>query len=347
MVIRVLFALMLAAICAQPAIAADTQSTIALRVIDQYLLPRYRALESATASQHAAWTAFCKAPAREHEATLVETFHKSADAWQAVDHIRTGPVSLFLRAERVNYWPEMRNATAKGLSALLTGTDPHDLDPDTFAQGSVAVQGFPALERLLYDHIDLAAPRACAVGEAIALNLATVAKEIVSNWTAADGPRDALEHGKTVTGGFTDGAEAARLLLTDLMTSFQRMLDIKLVGVMGDAAENAKPKAAENWRSARSKRNLQLDLETTQAMIDVFSEGLDPAETAPLSKAMTDTKSAFDALPESIGEAAADEQERAALDQAVAMLKAARDTGRAILPPKLNIVLGFNALDGD
>lgn len=345
--IRILIAFIVAALAALPARAEDPQTDIALRVINDYLLPRYQAFEAATFNEQAAWVKFCKSPAAGGKGPLLDAFNKASDAWQAVDHVRTGPVSLFLRAERIDYWPEMRNATAKGLAALLTGDDPKALEMDTFSQGSVAVQGLPALERLLYTDIDLANPRACATGMAITENLATMAHEIVASWTAPDGPRAGLIEGKTVTGGFTDGAEAARLLLTDLMTSFQRMLDMKLLAVLGEDVDSAKPKAAENWRSGRSKRNLVLDLQSTDDMIAVFAKDLDPETLVPLKKAMDDAKADFAALPDDLGNAAADAGQRPPLQKAANAVKNARDLSRALLPAQLNIVLGFNALDGD
>lgn len=345
--IRILFAFVIAALAALPARAEDAQTKIALRVIDDYLMPRYQAFETATFNEQAAWVKFCKSPAGGGKGPLLDAFNKTSDAWQAVDHIRTGPVSLFLRAERINYWPEMRNATAKGLAALLTSDDPKALEMETFSQGSVAVQGLPALERLLYTDVDLTSPRACAIGEAITENLANVAHEIVASWSAPNGPRNALAEGKTVTGGFADGAEASRLLLTDLMTSFQRMLDMKLLAVLGTDADGAKPKAVENWRSGRAKRNLVIDLQSTDAMIAVFAKDLDSQSLVPLQKAMDEAKADFAALPDDLGNAAADAGQRPLLEKAANAVKAARDLSRAILPPKLNIVLGFNALDGD
>lgn len=346
--IRLFFAIALALLGAvTTASAADTQTALALRVINTYVIPRYADFDKATARQHDAWAKFCKARPAGDKAKLIAAFNDTMDAWEAIEHVRTGPVSLFLRAESIDYWPEVRNATAKGLSALLAGTDPHDLDPDVLAQGSVAAQGLPALERLLFSDVDVAAPRACDVGQAIALNLSNLSNDVLSNWTAADGPRDALADGKAVNGGFADGAEASRLLLTDLMTSFQRMLDLKLLAVRGDSIDAAKPKAAENWRSGRSARNLKINLDNTQAMIDVFAGDLDPAVLTDLKTAMMNARDAFAALPDDIGSAATDETGHGQLDAAITALKAARDTARATLPAKLNITLGFNALDGD
>src|SRR3546814_3114375 len=70
------------------------------------------------------------------------------DAWMAVQHLRFGPSLLFLRVDRVEFWPDKRGTVGRHLAQLLSDHDLQPLAPRVFANGSVAVQGFPALERL-------------------------------------------------------------------------------------------------------------------------------------------------------------------------------------------------------
>src|SRR3546814_8224704 len=62
------------------------------------------------------------------------------------------------------------------------------LQPRTFANGSVAVQGFPALERLLFDSDDdtWAMPFGCDVVRAIGTNLKSIAAGLLHDWRDGD-----------------------------------------------------------------------------------------------------------------------------------------------------------------
>src|SRR5205823_7679797 len=80
-----------------------------------------------------------------------DAYRRTADAWTEIEFVRYGPISDDFRVDRLNYWPERKNATARGLAALLTKEGSADLAPARFAENSVAVQGLPALERLLFE----------------------------------------------------------------------------------------------------------------------------------------------------------------------------------------------------
>ena len=53
------------------------------------------------------------------------------------------------RGFRIQFWPDFRNKTGKQLSRVLAAKDRAALDEETFSRTSIAVQGLPALERLL------------------------------------------------------------------------------------------------------------------------------------------------------------------------------------------------------
>ena len=67
----------------------------------------------------------------------------------AVAHLSLGPAEEDGRGLAILFWPDPKALGWKAQRALLTG-DPAALQPDAFAQQSVAARGLPALERLLY-----------------------------------------------------------------------------------------------------------------------------------------------------------------------------------------------------
>ena len=159
-----------------------------------YLLPRYQSLVQATDKQEQSWAAFCRQPTADGFGAVRSAFQAAMDAWMPLQHVHTGPASLQTRIDRIYFWPERKNAVTKQVAALLQSGDAAALAPDRIATASVAVQGFPALQLLLYDGDDPAhsflsgdpaAAYRCAYGTAVARNLKAIAGQIVEGWTAA------------------------------------------------------------------------------------------------------------------------------------------------------------------
>ena len=326
-----------------------------LAVVDRQIIPSYRALAEAADAQQQAWTAFAANRAAGDFQSLRAAFHAVSDTWARAQLIKTGPVSLFLRYERFAYWPEARNVTQRMLDALLASNDPKELAPETLARDSVAAQGLTALERLLFEAESaqlLKAPGAAGewrtqVGVGITQNMSQIAKDVLAEWTAPDGVRAAIAQNKAWKTIFADTQEAASLLLTDLVTAFRLMHDVKLLPVMGASVEVARPRVAEAWRSGRSKRNLWLNLESAQATTRIWAETVPAAHRTKLDSLYATALKAVAAVPGHLGEAAADPNRRPQVEAARAAVKAVQLEIAATLPAELGITLGFNSLDGD
>jgi predicted lipoprotein len=327
-----------------------------LAVVERHVIPSYRALSEATDAQVRAWTAFAANRAAGSLETLRTAYSTTADTWARAQLVKMGPLSLFLRYERFAYWPEARNVTQRMLDALIASNDPKELAPETLVRDNVAAQGLTALERLLYDGDSagqlLKAPGRAGewrtqVGLGIARNMSRIAKDVVAEWTAADGVRAAIAANKGWKTIFADTQEAASLLLTDLVSAFRLIHDVKLLPVMGASVDVARPRVAEAWRSARSQRNLKLNLEGAQAMTKIWAETVPAAHRTKLDALYATALKATDAVPADLGEAAADPKRRALVEAARAGVKAVQLEIAATLPADLGITLGFNSLDGD
>ena len=327
-----------------------------LAVVDRYIISSYRALAEAADAQEKAWTAFATNRAGGDFESLKAAYNATADAWARAQLIKTGPLSLFLRYERFAYWPEARNVTQRMLDALIASNDPKELEPQTLMRDSVAAQGLTALERLLYDGDNpgqlLKAPGRAGewrtqVGLGIARNMSSIADDVVAEWTASDGVRAAIAANKAWKTIFADTSEAASLILTDLVSAFRLMHDVKLLPVLGASADVARPRVAEAWRSGRSQRDLKLNLESAQAMTKIWAETVPAAHRTKLDALYATALKAMDAVPADLGEAAADPKRRALVDAARAGIKAVQVDIAATLPTDLGITLGFNSLDGD
>ena len=180
-------------------------------------------------------------------------------------------------------------------------------------------------------------------------------KEISAAYNDVGGPVECLRQSQAVVLQSSenwveytcDGICRDAVLLTDLITLFQLVDDNKLLNALGKNTASAKPKLAEAWRSARSARDIQLNLKAAREMTDVFAHDLKPADRAKLDKALNTAMAAANALPNDLGAAAADPKRRSKLETARTTIKAAQAAITAILPPALGVNLGFNALDSD
>lgn len=349
---RFAFALAVTLATAGPALAlteAPAPGPVAVAIVENYLMPRYRTFETTTAEQAKAWTDACAdGDFTPDLQALREAFQQAADGWAAVEHVGVGPASVGLRADRIYFGPDRRNFIAKALTELLSKARDADVADEQLRGASVAAQGFPALERLLFDPAGAEGPKArCRAGVAISRNLADIAAEIVRDWTAEGGPLARLKAGQGDPLHFADPGQALARLMTDLAGGVQRINDIKLIPAMGPAADAARPKAAEGWRSGRSARSIRLLTASLAEEAKAFAAFAPPDVAAGDARAFAAAQAAVGKLPEDVGAAAADPRRRKLLEAAIAALKVAQNDVAKNLAPAIGAPIGFNALDGD
>lgn len=356
-----------------PAARADSPADEArfqafdLAMARDYLLPRYQALAAATADQEKGWADFCRRPSADGFAAMRTAFQDAMDAWMPLQHVRAGPAALKTRIERIYFWPERKNIVARQVGALLQSADAAALAPERMATASVAVQGFPALQLLLYDGDDPARPflagdppaaYRCTFAAAVAANLTAIARQIVADWTAAIVAMSATPPRPVDGLGLAESPkETAQLLFTDLLTLFQLVGDIKLALPLGVSIDRPEPKFAEGSRSGRSLRNLRLNLESAQAMIGQdrksgFSLLLPATADADaldrqIAEGFASVFPALAAVPLPLAAAVGDPTVRPKVEALLADIKKVRDLVGQRLAPAIGLGVGFNGLDGD
>jgi predicted lipoprotein len=338
--------------------AQAAQEAPYLRVADEHILPAYRALADHTSALQREAVAFCQAPAAEPLHALRQGFHAALDYWQAIEHVRFGPVEFQQRRYRFALWPDKRGAVGKHLAQLLEKRDTTALAPDPFARTSIAVQGFSALERLLFEpeaeparFADSESGRyRCAVLQAITRNLAQMAGDIVEEWLRGEHPyRDQLVTAAAGNLVFEGALAADARLLGDLHTALQAVLEQKLALPLGASAAEAQPKRAESWRSARSLRNVRLNLAACEALHRVaFASRLgDDALRGRVADAFARALAALDAVGMPLEDAVSQPAGRARLEAARDVVAELAVLAATAMPEALGVTLGFNSLDGD
>jgi predicted lipoprotein len=135
----------------------------------------------------------------------------------------------------------------------------------------------------------------------------------------------------------------------------QSVIALKLEAPLGTSLDQAKPKRAENWRSALSLPGIRANLETARAVyespsgfgdtLQVLAEEdqLDQALRRGFSRAFAQLDAVKLPLPTAVEDPAA----RAQLEALLAEIKGLRLLVSQELAPALGLLVGFNAMDGD
>jgi predicted lipoprotein len=327
-----------------PAALAEAGDPVAQaqRLATDFAAPRYQRLAESAAAQADLWTRSCAAPGPQTEAALQAAFVQTLDDWQDIALFRFGPISEANRAERIAFWPDKRNLTDKRLREWLVSTDPIP-DAAAMADRSAAIQGFPALERVLFgeqrDAFDSPkGARRCAIGTAIAGNIAAIARDVSAIWSDEKSP---VRAGLTTT----DGAlEALRRATTDLVAGYEFILDDKVSVPMGPAADKAKPLVAEFRRSNQSLPSIRRNLAALRDLSDVLLKHAPDEITA--DTAAEAIKVAI-SVPDDALQQPEDAAKRAKMQLLKAAIMSARDVARETIPAALGVTIGFNSADGD
>ncbi len=354
--------LMGSALFSSAAWAEPDYKALALSVAEGQVIPGYQRFTDAAAALGRQAEGFCAAPDAEKLEPLRQGYHGVMDAWQGVQHVSFGPVEAFSRGQRVQFWPDKKNASDRQMGQLLKSRNDSILEGGRFTFASVAVQGLPALEYLLFgeqaerllDGEDSAFR--CRLVSAIAHNLTGIGQELSEDWTKPGGFRDGIATAGEPSSPYASAAEAASQMFNALHTQVEALADVKLAYPMGDSPEQARTIRLESWRSARSARNLAVNIEALNAFYAggggqgfsraLVAEGradLDERLRAALERALAKTR----ALEGPMETVMATPEGWTQLDAIRADLKEASTLLGAEIAPALNIRIGFNALDGD
>jgi predicted lipoprotein len=302
-------------------------------VVAELILPGYAHFAEATQTLSDAATQSCD------PATLSAPFNAAFDAWMAVQHFTFAPVETDGRALAINFWPDPKGLGAKAQRGLLLG-DPAVLEPETFAQQSVAARGLAGLERLLYPAEPLPADP-CPLIRATTADLARMAAEIVTDWQ--DGyAQTVLTAGEPGNTTFLTRPEVRQALYTQLYGGLEALFDNRLGRPLG-TFDRPRPERAESRASGRSLRNIDLSLRALRDLVTNLTPD------APLTIAAFDHAIAMaeglrdDPILASVT-APPGRLKVEILQQAVDLIRIQVATELSV---ELDVGIGFNAGDGD
>lgn len=327
-------------LCTPSALADDASARIAWH---EAIGAGYAALAQSAEELDAAASHYCDNPGENSRAVLEAAWRSAFLDWQAVRFIDFGPVEQNSRAWQLQFWPDPKNLVARKAGIWLKGD--RQVSAEAIAQDSVAIQGFPALEYLLFDETlagkpeALPAAPACRLMAAIAGHLEKVTGALQSDW-AAFAPH--------YSAGENYDAATVTAALAGLEILQERRLGAPM-GLRGNGQRN--PYLADAWRSGQSLAALSASL---QGLRDSFLPGLEQALKAKgqpelfgqVREQLDATLAEFTALP-AMGPLLVDDAGYRRLQALYIEVSELNQLLNGPVASSLGVVRGFNSSDGD
>lgn len=290
-------------------------------------------------------TAYCeRADFSATQTSIQQGWVETMQAWMPMQGVTKGPIIELDLSWSVQFWPDKKNITGRKIDQLLQSPQA-DWSALQISEQSVAVRGLGALELLLFEQ-QLNAKN-CSLATAISTHLAENSEIIADTWSEQYAPK-LLQQSK-----IEKQQKAIELGLVAELSHQLSFINKKFAMPTGNGLSSGqtRPYQAEAWRSQSSMLQLKASYQSLQryflqavkplllqenqpylaiSIEDTFSELLTswPAE-ASLKKLLSD-KSGLKKLYRS----------KMSMDKLSYQLQEE-------LPIALNIVVGFNATDGD
>lgn len=337
---------------------ADSNTQFNLAAADDYIIPGYQKLAQSTAGLKQSSAQFCAQPSIDGLAVVRDQYEQAFTDWQHIQLVRFGPIEVLLRANRFQLWPDKRGTVSKHLARLLKAQDANKLVAGQFEKTSIAVQGFSAMERLLYakntqfsdfSGSDKAHYR-CRLLGVISHNLETMSAALVKEWSDGENAHRAFfasaDKGNSY---YEEQSEVTGKLLNNLHTALQVIVDQKLLRPLGSSLQKARSKRAESWRSQQSLNNLRVNLKAAHKLYQsAFAKRINnSALDKQINTAFTASLQKLEAIGKPLFLAVADAGERQKVETLLVAVKHLKALLAGPLPDAVGIPLGFNSLDGD
>lgn len=356
---RAALAFALLCLSAVSAHAEADHAAIARASLDQYIRPGYAQLAESAALLSQSVGALCTQPSAASLKGAQTAFAAMVATWGKVEPIRFGPVAEEHRYERIFYWPDPKGLGGRQVHEALAKQDQGVTEIGALKGKSVALQGLPALEELLYgDGAEAlakgtgAAAFRCRFAASIAANVAAMTKEIKQGWQdGAPYTKAYLEPGPD-NAAYHTPKEVTLELFKTFNTGIETVRDQKMAKALGAKLEDARPQLAPFWRSGLSFANTADNLEGVRELFAKggFAQVVHDDSAGVEDSILFDLNHAIEVLrgiDQPIAQVVRNEDLRAKLEALRVSLKSAATTAGDAIARGAGLTFGFNALDRD
>ena len=314
-------------------------ATIIDQAIADVFRPAASALTASTAELDDALLTGCAEP------EVRQAFVATVEDFSRLEYYRLGAMNQKNRAERLFFWPDRKGIGQRQLQQLLADPARSKLDGKSLALKSVALQGLPALERILYADPPIA-DKDCAVARAIVDNLATIATDISADWTSSGRSTRTLQTYSDAA-LYRSSTEVVAALLTLVEAGLYAVREQKVMPLVEGLEESGEiVKTAPLWRSEQTLANIRGNLDGLKRLL--VDAGL--AGAAQLGDDLAFELRTAETMLDAADEALAMGDTTTARDRLEALDAITLSLGEVLLgsiAPALGVQTGFNSGDGD
>lgn len=307
----------------------------ALTVIES----QFSAFRDASAALAQTATIHCNGGARE---PVLDALEATWLAWAPLDAYQFGPIEQQAAALTVNFFPDKKNFTGRALLQHLKRPDAEQGDPAIVGASSAALQGLPAIERLLFEDL-----QTCPALIGITGNLSQIAQSLYDGWFAADSWADLVRKAGPDNPVYLGHPEFTKQIYTAIDFSILRLKDHRLSRPLG-TYERAFPKRAEAWRSGLTNQILTAQIDGIVALIDLgFADAISPPARDEALKILDELRTRIDAIGGPLADAVEDPLMRIRIEGIMSKLDHLKTHLDENVSPDLGVQSGFSAGDGD
>lgn len=333
----------------------DSAVGLGARLTQSYIAPAMHDFHHAASHTREALQSACKTPDADTQ-QVEDAFTHLVSAWSGIEFLRFGPLVDANRFESIYFWPDPRGITTRQVQQLLAKPLNDIPNAAALAQHSVALQGLPALEYVLYRDGGLLsaqdeAPRAsaCAYAVAVAGNLERLGGELAAQWGENGDYARLFSNPGADNALYRNEQEIASEVIKALSTGLQFQVDIKLAPALGSGVDKANARRAPFWRSNLTTTSLRA---AAGGMLAFYKAGgyqfagaqwIDQNVRGELQRAI-DQSAAMHGKAETLFKS---EDGHRQFLLVKLLLGNAKDLVDQDVAPALGVRMGFNALDGD
>ena len=354
---RIVLALLLT-FMAGPAFAqAPTPKQVLAAAVNQVIRPAMAEFKSRGSGLESAMGALCAVPSEATLAVARQQFGLAAEAYGRVEFIRIGPLMEDNRADRLLFWPDRKGIGLRQVQAILAEQDASATDATALRGKSVAVQGFGALEFVLFGTGAEALTGAdsafrCRFGEAVARNIAATAEQLAMGWYRYGGVAEHLTLPQPDYADYRTETEAMEALLGLVSHGIEAMRDTRINPFIAQGDAAPKPKQALFWRSGLTMAMIKANIDGLEQLVAVsgMARAVDE-EHAGLDNSIAfefrNAHRAIDLVTLPVEQAVNDPKHMAALNYLVIVTQSLQSQIGEQLSAALGLSVGFSSLDGD
>lgn len=273
---------------------------------------------------------------------VVAAFRQTWLTWAPLDSYQFGPIEANAAALTVNFWPDKKNFVGRALTPFLALPAEDQRSPETVAANSAALQGLPALERLLFTDV-----QACPALIGVSAHLDQTADTLYADWFAPGGWADLARDAGPQNPVYLSAEEFTKTLYTALDFGLIRIADQRLGRPLG-TYERSFPKRAEAWRAGLTTDIIRAQLAGIAAMIEHgFAGDIREPDRAWMLRVIEQAEARLDRINAPIPEAVQDPASRFLVEALQTKINQLRDVMAQDIGPNLGVDTGFSPADGD